>query len=143
MIRRRPYRPELCTQSQIEQFWKHVCHPLGWAGRGLWFVIVAPDGRPSPRIHEVRDASGPVDPDLVDRLVRNWAAAFEGEDPRWAIAAMLCRPGDAALTVDDCHWAEALIRSSRAAVVGLLPLHLATDTAIRPIPLDELGAICR
>lgn len=134
------YDPVLVTQADVEAFWVRICHPLGWARRDLWFVFVLPDGRTLPQIHDIQELPDLVEPDLTRNLVWIWREALREVPEGTSIAAMMCRPGSSRLTEADRCWAESILRATSELGVPLRPLHLASDEAIRPIPMDELHA---
>lgn len=133
------FRPVLRTQADVERFWTTICHPLGWERHDLWFVLVGADGRPLPIVQDVRDLPGAVDPDFVRSLVGVWRRVREEVVPDGSFAVLLCRPGPAAIQAGDRDWARALSAEAAAAGVPLEVIHVASDVAITPLPLDEVA----
>ena len=133
------FRPVLCTQADVAKFWTEICHPLGWARHDLWFVIVGADGRPLPVVQDVRDRPSQVDPEIVRGLVEVWRRVREELAPDGSIAVLLCRPGSSAVEAGDREWARAITAEAAAARVRLEVIHVASDVAITPLPLDEVA----
>jgi hypothetical protein len=135
----RTFRPKLATQADVERFWTRICHPLGWDRHDLWFVLVDADGRPLPVVQDVRDRPVTVDPEVVRNLVDLWRRVCEELLPNGSIAVLLCRPGSAAVDPSDRDWAAAISAEAAAARVPLEIIHVASDVAITPLPLDEVA----
>ena len=133
------FRPKLATQADVERFWTRICHPLGWERHDLWFVLVAADGRPLPIVQDVRDRPVAVDPEVVRNLVDLWRRVCEELVPDGSIAVLLCRPGSAAVDASDREWATAITTEAAAAGVPLEIIHVASDVAITPLPLDAVA----
>jgi hypothetical protein len=131
------FRPVLRTQADVEKFWTTICHPLGWRTRELWVVLVDEDGEPFPSVHQISDLPEQPDDGAVDHLLVGCRSLLEEFDPGGSVATLLCRPGDRSVTDSDRAWASALTRSARADGVVLEVLHVASDTGITPVPMDE------
>ena len=129
----------LCTQADVEKFWTEICHPLGWARHDLWFVIVGADRCPLPLVQDVRDRPPEVEPELVQNLVEVWRRVREELVPDGTIAVLLCRPGSAAVSAGDRAWAGAITAEAAVAGVPLEVIHVASDEAITPLPLDAVA----
>lgn len=132
-------RRVLRTQADVETFWTEICHPLGWARHDLWFVVVGADRRPLPLVQDVGDRPQEVDPDLVRDLVEVWRRVREELLPDGSIAVLLCRPGSAAVSAGDRAWASAITAEAASAGVALEVIHVASDEAITPLPLDAVA----
>lgn len=133
-----PFAPTLLSQSDVEQMWRALMQPLGWRDRSLWFVLVAADDRPLPRVCEIAEL-----PDEVDELGHRNAAAVWHElladlVPGGRVALLLTRPGVGGPTAIDRAFAEGTYAACRAAGVPLEVMHLATDVDVWPLPADEV-----
>jgi hypothetical protein len=133
-----PFRPVLRTQADVEKFWISICHPLGWRRHDLWAVIVDGSGRPLPVVQDLRDRPVEVDDEVVRGLVEVWRLVRDDLDPQARIAVLLCRPGPDAIVRTDREWAGAITAEAVSAGIPLEVVHLASDVAIRPIPLDDV-----
>jgi hypothetical protein len=130
------FRPVFRTQADVEKFWTTICRPLGWRTRELWVVLVDEDGEPFPSVHQVSDLPQEPDPGAV-RLLLDGCRGLLGEfDPGGSVATLLCRPGAERVTASDRAWVRALTGSARASGVVLEVVHVASDVAITPVPLD-------
>lgn len=133
-----PFRPVLRSQSDVHAMWRTIIHPLGWHSRRLYAVVVDDGDRPLPVVHEVDE--------LPPRLSRDDATAavrlVPAVPPGHRVALLYCRPGaGAALTRDDRTAARLLYDAARRLRVALEVVHVATDTAIVPAPLDAVVAL--
>jgi hypothetical protein len=135
----RPFRPVLRTQADVERFWTTICHPLGWTRHDLWFVIVDADGRPLPSVQDIRDVPVEVDREAVGGLMDLWRHLRDELAPGCSFAVLLCRPGPAVLQHSDRAWAGALAAASADADIPLEVVHVASDDAIIPLPLDAVA----
>jgi hypothetical protein len=59
--------------------------------------------------------------------------------PNGSIAVLLCRPGTASVDASDRAWAVAISAEAAAAGVPLEVIHVASDVAITPLPLDAVA----
>jgi hypothetical protein len=134
-----PFRPVLRTQADVASFWTRICHPLGWTRHDLWFVIVDADGRPLPVVQDVQGLSVEVEPDVVESLVEVWRRVRDDLVPGGSIAVLLCRPGAAVVQPSDREWTAALVTAASDADVPLEVVHVASDDAIVPLPLDAVA----
>jgi hypothetical protein len=131
------FRPVLRTQADVEKFWTTICHPLGWRTRELWVVLVDEDGEPFPSVHQISDLPEVPDEQAIGQLLAGCRGLLEEFDPGGSVALLLCRPGDRSVTAADRSWTAALARAARAGGVVLEVVHLASDVAILPVPMDE------
>lgn len=125
------------TDAELEQFWRGLMGPLGFARRALWLVFVEDDGRVLRQIVEIGDL--PAMPAHAE--VEGFAGTMAGLREELGVdrlAFLLVRPGRGGADRGDRAWAAALHRAARAAGVRCEPVHLATDTDLVPLPLDDL-----
>ncbi len=137
---REPYRPTLTTDADVTEMWRTIISPLGWHTRRLYFMLVDPWGRPNPQIVEIdempetfgaEDAAEFVD--FLGHLLGNF-----GFDETGSAAMMFARPGSATITDGDRSLCRELYGAASRAGVRLELLHVGTDTAIVPAPMDEV-----
>ncbi len=135
-----PFRPTIRTQADLETTWRHLMRPLGFSKKSLWLMLIEPDGLAVPNLLEITDTAQPPDPDQRGQLATFLRSLADDVAPAGSRAAfLLSRPGDAAVAAGDRAWATALYDACREAGLPCEIVHLATDTDIRPLPLDELG----
>jgi hypothetical protein len=72
-----PFRPVIHTQADLEQMWRRLMSPLGFARHTIWMVVVR-DDRPIPQVMEIVETPDAPEPDDV--------AAFAG------VLELLARP---------------------------------------------------
>lgn len=131
-----PYRPYVHTQADLEQVWRDLMHPLGFADASIWMLRLEPDGRAVPRLLEIAEAElDPDDPEPFAALLED----LDGADPGHSYAFLRTRPGSSAVSASDRAWAGFLYTAGRLGGVRLEVVHLATDTDVVPLPLDEIG----
>ena len=44
-----PYRPQLHSQADLEEVWRHLISPLGCHRRSVWLMLIDAEGRPTSR----------------------------------------------------------------------------------------------
>lgn len=136
-----PYRPTIRTQTDLERAWRHLVRPLGWQAPALWLMLIGPDDTPVPQLQEITDLPDRPDDEDLEQLgdfLEMVQDVFEVPDPRFAF--LRARPGLGGVRPDDVAWATGLLRTCRAHDLVCAPVHLATDEAIMPVPLDAAGA---
>ncbi|MDH2414538.1 hypothetical protein [Nocardioides sp. CER19] len=133
------FRPVFRTQADVEKFWTTICHPLGWRTRELWVVLVDEDGEPFPSVHQISDLPQEPDAHDVGRLLDGCRGLLEEFDPGGSVATLLCRPGEQRLTASDREWVRALTGIARGSGVVLEVVHVASDAAITPVPMDAVA----
>ncbi len=129
--------PPLRTQADLHRQWRAMMGPLGFSFRRLWLLFLEPDERPSPVLLEIDDVpEDPVERDVASLL---WICAETRRDRRLGrVAALLSRPGDAAVRASDRRWGRALLTAGRSQGVPLAPIHLANDDVVVPLTGDDL-----
>jgi hypothetical protein len=137
---REPYRPILTTDADVTTMWHTLINPLGWHLRRFYLMFVDAGGRPNPQIVEVDEIPeefGREDADGIVGFLHHILEMFDlGDDG--SVALMFARPGQARLTDDDRDLCLHLHAAARAQGLQLQLLHVGTDTAIIPVPMDEL-----
>lgn len=135
-----PFRPVLRSQSDVHAMWRAIIDPLGWHSHRLYVVLIDTDGRPLPLIHEVDDIRERMPADEADSIIRAFRLAQREAVPDGRCALLYCRPGAGGVNLAD---RLACLRLYAAAQIHRLPvevIHVATDTEIVPVPLDEVPA---
>lgn len=130
------YRPNVSTQADLEQVWRDLMHPLGFTAASIWMLRLEPTGRAVPQLVEIAEAElAPDDPEPFADLL----TTLDGLDPGGSFAFLRARPGGSAVNDGDRAWAGFLHAAGQRAEVRVEVVHLATDTDIVPLPLDEIG----
>jgi hypothetical protein len=133
-----PYRPVLRTQAQLERAWHHLVRPLGFHRRSLWLLLIGPDDRPTPVMTEITDLPHAPDEETTEGMAQLLAhfVSDDADHGRWAF--LLSRPGRHPVDEADRIWAAALYDVCRGHGIAHDVVHLASDTDIVPVPLDEV-----
>lgn len=132
-------RPVLRTQAEVARFWTTICQPLGWRTPELWVVLLDAEGEPFPSIHQIAELPNSPDEAAVAHLLTGCRMLLEELDPGGRVAMLLCRPGPALPTAFDRAWRGALADAARREGVELEVVHVASDAAITPLPLDAVA----
>jgi hypothetical protein len=146
MIMITDYRKPLHSQFDVERYWTHLCRKSQWTKRELWVALIDPFGRPLRKVVRVTDV--PEDPDQWSAklawltaeyasMVADFSDITAGKAPPARVAIMLARPGEH-LTRTDHAWGLALTASARSSGVEFEVVHVATDSAVIPLPMDAL-----
>ena len=138
MTSRRPFRPVLRTQRDLESLWRRLMAHEPFGGHSVWLLVIGPDDRPIPRLTEFPEADEPPDAEEMEELaelVRRIAALGGAR-----VAFLRSRPGSPTVTADDREWALALYAVGRAAGFGCEVVHQATAGSVVPLPMDEVLA---
>lgn len=133
-----PFEPVIRSQADLEAAWRHLIRPLGFRGRSLWMLLIGPDDRPTPVITEVAELPETFDDEASDNLAVVLVDVMRDVEPdgRWAL---LCsRPGGGGANDADRGWAGGLYNTCRRHGIAHDVIHLATDTDLFPIPLDDV-----
>jgi len=138
-----PYRPLIHTQAELEEVWGHLIRPLGFHRRSLWLLLIGADDRPTPVITEIQDLPDRPDAETSEGLAQLLSHFVTDVEPsgRWAL--LLSRPGSQSTDDVDRCWAAALYDVCRRGGIAHDVVHLATDSAIVPVPLDEVTGYLR
>ncbi len=132
--------PTLKSQADVELMWRVLMTPLGWRGRSLWFVLVAPDDRPIPHVYEIADLPDTIDPGGHAAAAELWRDLLSEVLPGGRIALLLTRSGWGDPVRADRAIAAGTYAACRAAGVPLEVIHLATDDDIVPLSADAVLA---
>jgi hypothetical protein len=138
-----PYRPQLRSQADLEEAWRHLIRPLGFHRRSLWLLLIDSNDRPTPVITEVRDLPDVPEAETTEGLGEMLSQLLGDLEPagRWAL--LLSRPGDHPTDEVDRVWAGAIYGTLRTLAVRHDTIHLATDSEIVPVPLDDVTGYLR
>ncbi len=130
-------RPIIATQSDLHEAWLRLMRPLGFAGRSLWLMFISADGDPVPQLTEITDL--PARPSTRDvESMEHFLSHFGGSDIR--LGVLVTRSGAGGPDHDDHAWVSAVHDACRQAHVSCDVVHVATATAVTPVPLDALQA---
>lgn len=137
---REPYRPTLTNDADVTTMWRTIMQPLGWHNRRMYFMLVEPDGRPLPHITEVDALPDDFGRDDLDRFVEFMTPlAHElGFEESCSVAILLVRPGPALLTDADRELCRELYAAATTGGLRVELVHVGTDSAIVPAPMDEV-----
>jgi hypothetical protein len=129
------FRPAILSQADLEDAWRTLMEPLGFSSRSLWLMFIDGDDRPLPQVTEIQELP-PVltnaDCAGLERLLAHFCDS--GIRP----AFLLSRPGSGGITDDDRCVAGQLVAACRSVGMVTEVMHLATDTLLVPVPMDEL-----
>lgn len=134
---RDPFRPILATDADVTRMWGTIIDPLGWHVRRFYLMFVDADDRPHPQIVEI-DGVPPAFGSRGAERVISLLAQVVGAGGHGSVALMFARPGPARLTDDDRDVCQHLHAAARAQGLRLRLMHVGTDTAIIPVPMDDL-----
>jgi hypothetical protein len=125
------------TDAELEEFWRELMGPLGFARRALWIALVEDDGLALRQIVEIGDLPRRPDRGGLAGLPDNLAGLSDDLGIH-RFAFLLVRPGRGGAAPDDRAWAAELHRAAHIAGVRCETVHLATDTDLVPLPVDDL-----
>lgn len=131
-----PFRPLLRTQSDVEDMWRRLMSPLGFASCSLWLVTIERE-RPVPKVLEIVELGDPPTDDEVDSYAGVLAPLVT---PESRFAFLRSRPGGGRPDATDRAWARALYDAGRRAGARLEVIHLAHDHDVLPLTADDLMA---
>jgi hypothetical protein len=130
------FTPTVTTQADLEEVWRTLMGPLGFAGTSLWFMAVAPDGSVVPQLDQIEDCEELPLPEQLLGALSAIHAVLDEAVPGARIAFLRSRPGVQGVDADDRSWARALYGAARAVGAPLEVVHLATDLDVWPMPAD-------
>lgn len=126
------------TQADLERAWRLLLPPRGWDRSSVWLMFLGPDGRPLGALTEIEDCVGPPAEDVTASLAALLGSVYDDLLPTGSRVAFLrSRPGRTAPTSDDRAWAHALYAAARAAGMPGEVVHVATDDAVQPVPVED------
>jgi hypothetical protein len=136
------FRPDtvLLTDADLEEFWRELMGPLGFARRALWIAFATDDGRLSHQLVEIGDLPRTPSPQDCDGFA-DLLSGLHQDTGVCRFAFLLVRPGPGGAARDDRTWAAALHPAVHAAGVRCEPVPLATDTRLVPLPVDDLDLV--
>ena len=133
-----PPTPVIRSQSDLEDVWRHLMGPLGFGGHSIWLMFVQPDGTPMPHLTQIEDCVRPPTPSEQANFVALLKELSTEMRPGERVVFLRTRPGRSALRPDDLAWARSLYDACRVAGVETDVVHLATDEALVPLPMDQV-----
>jgi hypothetical protein len=129
-------QPIIRTQSDLHRAWVRLIQPLGFGRRSLWLLFIGADHRPMAQVTEVADLPSRPGEAETASLVRFLSQV--GGDSELRVGVLVTRPGSGLPDADDRAWADAVYGACRDAEMSCETVHVATATAITPLPMDEL-----
>jgi hypothetical protein len=133
-----PYRPTVHCQADLLEVWRHLMEPLGFGGHSVWMLRVGADRRTVPQLLEVTEADTAPDGPEDAAAFAAFLAEVDADHPGGSFAFLRSRPGRG-IDAADRGWASFLYAAGRLGGVRMEVVHLATDTDLVPLPLDEVG----
>ena len=133
-ISREPFRPTITCDADVTTMWRTLMQPLGWHINRLCIVVVDGDGRPNPQVVEVDEMPDAFTREDADAVLHLLGHLLE----TGSAALMFARPGGATLTEADRSLCRELYAAATDAGIRLELIHIGTDTAIVPAPMDEV-----
>ncbi|MDF9717751.1 hypothetical protein INN71_17625 [Nocardioides sp. ChNu-153] len=129
------------TQGDLERAWTRLMSPSGFSAAALWIGFVdAETDVLLEQLVEVSDLPARMDPDDVESvavLLRHLDATVLGGSHRFAF--LVARPGPDVVTDQDRAHARGLLDACARAGTSHEVVHLATDSRVRPVPLDDVA----
>ena len=135
MTQDEPFRPIIHTQADLEDAWRTLMEPLGFSRRSLWLMFIDADDRPLSQVTQIEDIP-PVLADEDQLGLQQLLAEFDDSGLRPAF--LISRPGPGGPTDDDRRCAGRVVDACRAAGVTADVVHVASDTDLVPVPMDDL-----
>ncbi len=132
------FRPTISSQSDLERTWLHLMSPLGFGRHSVWLMLIDADGRALPQLTEIEDAVDVPDAEQVEQLATFIGMLVRDLLPGGRVAFLRSRPGRDGATETDRAFAAALYTATSRAGAPAEVVHLATDVAVVPIPLDDV-----
>lgn len=136
------FTPTITTQADLEEAWRTLMGPDGFDDSTLWMMLIL-DDRPLPQITQIGDLDDPPLEFHVSGLQRLLTGLGEDLPPETRVAFLASRPGPSRVRDLDRDWARAVTEAAGRASFRCEVVHLATEGDVRPIPLDEIGALER
>jgi hypothetical protein len=129
------FRPIIHGQADLEDVWRTLMEPLGFSGRSLWLMFIDADDRPMPQLTQIEDL-----PEALgdEELLGLQQVLSHFRDSGLRPAFLLSRPGAGGLTAADRRCAAQVLDACRSAAVEVEVMHVATDTVLAPVPMDDL-----
>ncbi|TYL49545.1 hypothetical protein FXB39_12645 [Nocardioides sp. BGMRC 2183] len=121
--------PPVVDQASLEYLWRALMGELGFAAPQVW-VMVLREGA-ARFVTKVEEVPLAPDPGHVATMVRCFQHLTDRREDR--LAFLFARPGGATLTDADHAWGHELTVRGDG-----WPVHLATDTALRVLAMDDL-----
>jgi hypothetical protein len=133
-VSREPFRLTITCDADVTTMWRTLMQPLGWHTDRLCMIFVDGDGRPNPQVVEVDELPDPFGREDADAVIHLLGHLLE----TGSAALMYARPGSSSLTEADRTLCRELYAAATDAGVRLELVHVGTDTAIVPAPMDEV-----
>ncbi len=130
----------LSTDASVTAMWRSLMKPVGWHDDRVYATVIDAGRHPTPMVLEIDEIPHRWTAADSRGLLSIYAQVLADNAPGGSVAILLCRPGPARLTDNDRRCCRDLYDAGREASVALEVVHMGTDTAIIPVPLDEVLA---
>lgn len=132
-----PFRPTIRSQADLERAWRHLMEPLGFSDRSMWFMLIGDDDRPVAHLTEIAELPERLDEGALGGLP-DFLEHLRVQSGAQRVAVLLTRPGAGGLTDTDRTAARHVYDACRRTAMAVEVVHVATDTELVPVPLDDL-----
>jgi hypothetical protein len=133
------FEPTIRTQKDLEDAWRTLMQPLGFAGHSIWLMFIEASGTPLPHLSQIEEAVKPPSPTEQESFVQFLGALRDEMRTGDRLVFLRSRPGRAVVDAVDRAWAQSLYAACRDARITTDVVHLAGDDDVVPIPLDDLA----
>lgn len=120
------------SPADLSQRWRALAGPWGFGERRLWLTFVGADRRMHKVLTQVPIGREP-DRGVVLDVLAALSELLAGFEPGTTVAMLLTRPGRDRPGAADRRWAQVLTETARRAGVGIEPIFLANDRAVRQL----------
>ena len=131
------YRPTIRTQQDLQDAWRFLMSPLGFSTTSTWIMLIDADDQPVPQVTQIDDPDRPPTRDDLAGLVDVVKELRDELVPGGRVAFLRSRPGRPAISRDDRAYASGLYDACRLAELPIEVVHLACDTDVVPLPMDD------
>jgi hypothetical protein len=138
MTSSQPHLPLLSTQADVTALWRDLIRPLGWHRHRVYAVAIGSDRRPLPVMNEIDDLPAALSDGEAHQLMELLAEVGDLIGPEGSFALLYVRPGGGRPSPDDLAVCERLYAAARRDGLPLESIHVGTDDAITPAPMDDV-----
>ncbi len=131
--------PVVRSQADLERLWRTLMQPLGFRTTSTWLLIVDRDDRPFRQLTEIAGSHDLPDDEQLEGFGEMLTMLTTEVVPGGRVAFLRTRPGRGGVVDHDREWAAVLYAAARRAGVPCEVVHVATDTDLWPVPLDDLA----
>ena len=129
------------TTADVTSMWRSLIQPLGWDQPTLYVVMVDQGRVASPAVLAVDEMPEKISVGDAEQFMAFFASLIGGDgfEHVASVALLTCRPGSGVPDDSDRASCDRLYRAARTRGVPLEVIHVGTDTAITPAPMDEVA----